>query len=226
MADLASDIMDEARVLLNDQAAANYTNTVLLPVVKKVYREAQQKIGNVGGPVVKEQTATLTIPALTTKITFSSSPALPAALLYPIQLQEKVSGEDDSRYMDMHEREWVPTTTQDTRLRWWSWIDDEIRFLGATVPVPILIRYYGGLAELAAANSPILILDAKSFMAARTAAIAAFSIGGSLQRAQVLQQEADDSLETLLERIVKNRQGVPVRRKKFKAFRWRPFWRT
>src|SRR5574342_633614 len=171
MSDTAVNVFDEARMLLNDVGATLYTNTVLLPPANKAYRELQQELGNNGIATTKEQSATLTVGAGTTVLNFTSSPALPAALLYPIQLFEKVSGEADDRFIEMHERPWVPYVQQEKRLRYWTWIDDEIRLIGATVPVPIRIRYFGGLAAFTGPTSAILVVDAVTFLAARVASI-------------------------------------------------------
>lgn len=221
---LLSEVTTETQALLNDASGKIWTQAILLPYQNKAYRELQQEIANVGGSVVKEQTAALTIPLAAVKITFSSTPALPAALLYPIQLLEKMAGQPDAEYTPMEERPWVPFATQGTRLLYWTWIDDEIRFLGATVAVPIIIRYMQGFANLIDGTSAVGILDSVTFLAARSAALASMLGGSNPTRAQVLQQDADRALDVLLNKIIKNRQGMPIRRRKFRSFRFRPFF--
>lgn len=223
----ATVVLDEARLLLNDVGAKLYTNTVLIPVLNKAYRELQQNFVDNSIATTKEQTAALTVLANTTVLNFTSSPPLPANLLYPIMLHEKFAGQADTEYSKMIERGWPPDLTRSDRLMYWTWEDDSIKLVGAIGTVVLRIRFYGSLAVIDNPSDSILILDAETFLAARTAAIAATVIGASPTRGQLLQGDAEQALGLLLSTNVKNRQAIPVRRRPFRAFRFggRLFWR-
>ena len=220
----ASVSLNEARILLNDVAAANFTDAVLLPFLRKAYRELQQNLVDNGISNNREQSATTTIPAGTTAWTFSSSPALPSTLLYPIQMKEKISGADDSTLVDMIQENWVPDIAQTSKLVYWAWIDSQIRFVGATADVPVQLRYFESLGAITDATTNITILDSETFLASRTAALAAMYAGGNPTRATALQQDAITALDLLLGTAVKERQSMPVRRRRFQAFGRRSFW--
>jgi len=222
---LASAALNEARLLLNDTAAKLYTDTILLPVLRKAYRELQQELVDNGIATAKEATAALTVPANTTAIVSGGTPALPTDLLYPIELHERFAGQTDIDYVEMDERPWPPDVTQISRLQYWTWAEGEIKTPGATGITVLRIRYWKDLAAIVDGTTNIPILDSTTFLAARTASIAAFSIGGAPTKSQVLQGDADKALETLLSTAVKNRQAMPVRRQPFRGFRRSFFWR-
>ena len=224
MATTAGDVMDFARVLLNDQGSSLFSNTALLPVLKIAYRELQQKMNLNGLAVDKEQSAAITIPALTLSIGFGTTPALPANLLYPIELKEKISGQPDATYTAMTRSPFVPDLTQVSRLMYWTWIQEEIRFVGATAAVPIYIRYYLNLASLVDSTTTIPILDCDIYLAYRTAAIAASTIGGMPTKGAILDNQAALALDDFLGIGVSNRQAMPVRRRPFRSFGRRSFW--
>jgi len=222
---LASVMLDEARVLLNDQGAKLYRNSVILPILRKAYRELQQNLADNGVSVSREQSANISVAALATSIAFGGTPALPTTLLYPISLQEKLSSEADKAFIPMTERTWLESQDMEERLRFWSWRDDTIQLIGSTVATVVRIRFWGSLTAIVDDTTNVPILDSETFLAARTAAIAAFVIGGSSEKADPLQSDADVALDLLLSRAVKNRQNQPTRRRRFQAFRNRQFWR-
>ena len=226
---LASVVLQEARVLLNDTALAGgklYTDTVLLPILRKAYRELQQELVDNGISTAKEATAALTVPANTIIIATGTTPPIPTDLLYPIMLHERFQGEADVNYVKMEEKAWPPDVTQTERLQFWTWAESEIKTPGATGITILRIRYWKDLAAIATAATDIPILDSTTFLAARTATIAAFTIGGAPSKSQSLQADAEGALVRLISTAVKNRQAMPVRRQPFRSFRrYGLFWR-
>lgn len=221
---LASVILTDARVLLNDQAGALFTDTVMLPVLRIAYKELQNSCNLHGIAVDKEQTAALNIPALATKITFTSTPALPSNLIYPIELKEKINGQPNATYVSMNRTPFVPNLTQVSRLVYWTWIQEEIRFVGATSVVPIIIRYYIDNTEIVDVSTDIPILNSGIYLTYKTAAIAAYTIGGSPTKGNKLESESLEKLDDFLGIGVSNRQAMPVRRRPFRSFGRRSFW--
>lgn len=222
----ASDVMTEARrVYLNDYEAKLATNVTLLPLLNKAYKDIQGELIDNGVSVAREKSSALTLPANTLTITFTSSPALPTNLLYPIRLDEKFSGQDDTFYIPMQERTWEPDLIQTERLNYWAWRDNEIKLVGATGTTLVRIKYWASKDEFVDPNSEVGIVDSTSYLAARTASIAAFTILANPTRASEIGREADRLKEVFLSISVKGRQNQPVMRRGFRAFR-NPYWRV
>lgn len=221
----ANDIMTEVRrVYLNDYDAKLATNVTLLPILNKAYKDIQGELIDNGVSVAREKSSALTLPANTTSITSSSSPALPSDLLYPIQLDEKFSGQDDTYYVSMEERTWEPDIAKTERLNYWAWRENEIKLVGATGTTIVRIKHWASRDTLADANSSIAIIDAASYLAARTAAIAAYTIMRNPTIAEGIGEEANRLKEVFLSISVKGRQNQPISRRPFRAFR-NPYWR-
>lgn len=207
MAVPASTPIGEAQALLNDPNGVSYTTAKLMPLLNKAYRELQTKLQKAGQSTAKEVSSDLTIVAGTTSL--SDGGQLPSDLLYPINLYEQINSE----FIRMQEKFWEPIIDQTTRLQYWNWREDEIKLVGATQDVVIRIRYMKGLPTLIDASSPLLILNCTTFLAARTAAIAALVIGENPTRGGALNDDATVAWEDLKMTQVKQRQSMPVRRR-------------
>jgi hypothetical protein len=85
MATLASDVLIEARGLLNDPSGAIYVTAPMLTLMNKVYRELQTKVSSFGVSTTKE-ISTVFLFAGTTYIGDGSN--LP--LLYPLWVQDVI----------------------------------------------------------------------------------------------------------------------------------------
>lgn len=227
---LASEALDEARFLLNDVGAKVFTNAILLPALKKSYRELRQAAADNGISVTREASDEIEIPQGNTVITFGATPpdpTLPDDLLYPIRLDEKFQNEDDTEYREMTETVWRPDQVASDRLQFWCWQEDEIKTPPASGITVVRIKYWKDLTALEDEDSEIAFLDSITFLAARTAALAAFSLGGSPTKASAFNEDAEKALNIFLSTSVKNRQALPVRRKPFRRYRWGygVFWR-
>jgi hypothetical protein len=207
--------MDLSRVFLNDTAKTLFTDAILLPVVKQIYDEvAMELIAN--GIPIENEIALITVPAGTTVLTYSTTPPIPADLFNPIELSERTSGSSDAwSYMD--EKRWDSNAvTQLETLRVWCWREQALNFVGATTIRQIRVKYQKVLAAIGTApNDTIDINGAKNYMAARVAAVAAEYMGGNETRAAALNKLASDYAHQVMNIAVRNRQGLPARRKPF-----------
>jgi len=217
---LAIVALDEARLLLNDVGAKLATNAVLLPFLKKAFRELQQNLVDNGVSTARATSAAITVPAAITGIFFTATPdpELPPNLLYPIELDEKLVGQDDINYTRMTESVWPLDLTAEIYRRFWAWNQDEILFPAATGDTIIRIRYWGSLPPIADETTNIEITDSETFLGSRTAALAALVIRKDAELASACAGDANQALGILLSTAVKNRQANPVRRRKFRSF--------
>ena len=212
MAVTAADALTECKFLLNDPSGNIYPDDRLLPLMQKAYRELQTKLLLNGLSVVKEYTTGTPIPVPAGTILLGDGTGLPTDLVYPIELWERPAG-STQLFEEMTERAWEPEIRPGSTLIYWDWREEEIKFVGATTNREVRIKFMKGLARITSAASPITVNNATTWLAARTAAIAAFVLGSNPTRAEGLNGDAGQALKDLLRYLVKRQQGLPVRRR-------------
>ena len=210
MAVLASQILQGVKPLLNDPQGIIYNDTALLPMLDKAYRELQIRLARAGMGVTKEVAMRINVDA---GVDFLGDAAgLPSGFLYPIELKEANAGSPLQDFAPMEERNWEPTFQQTTELRVWCWREEQIKFVGATTPRDVYIRYMKGLTRITDVNVPIQILNSELFLESRTAGISAAVLGENYTRAQALNTDAEQWYDVLIGTLVKRGQRMPVRR--------------
>ena len=213
---LAAVAFTTARSLLNDAAGTLWTDTVLLPFLQEAHRELQVRLDLEGIPVIKNISAILSVPSGNTNL--SQLPGFPTNLVKPELLKERKVGQLDRDFIEMNEVSFIPNEQQTDRLRYWSWIGEQITTLGATGATEVLIRYWGGLALPLSGADNLGFLYAENYIGPRTAAIAAGSVGNDTIRTQQ-GTEADAKLDFVIRMNVKGMQNLPVRRRPYRR-RW------
>src|SRR5262245_25200457 len=210
MALLASTLLAEIKPLLNDPQGLVYSDSALLPLLSKAYRELQTRLSRAGMGVTKEVAERVPVDA---NVTFLGDGAgLPTGILYPVELKEAPRGAPLQNFFLMDERNWEPNLERVSELRLWTWREEQIKFVGATTDRDVYIRYVKGLTPITDVNSPIQILNSELFLEARAAAIAAAVLGENTTRAGVLNQDAEMWYDVLIGGLVKRGQRHPVRR--------------
>lgn len=210
-----SDVIAEAQALLNDVGGARYTTSVLLPFVKKAWREIQQEMFQHGTAPIKEVSANLAVAATATAFT-----SQPTDLVYPIRLFERAStSSDPDDFVEMTEASWEPNEEPRTNLEVWAFREDTVIFRGATTAKTVRMHYKKSLIAIADQNTSLPLPDALTFLAARVGAIAAAVVGSNRDRAADLQQDANWHLGILLNNQVQTKQSLPIRRKPYSAWR-------
>jgi len=207
----AGDIMASAAVLLNDSAQFEWTDTALLPYLQKAWTEFKLRIKEQGVVDLKEISTTVSVP--TSKTTISTSDI--ADLSYPISLEERESGSSEL-WTPMEERNWEPNIDKDTCLLYWTWREQEVKLLGATVAREVRLKYIKSLGTLSSDLSVITIEDAELFLAARTAAIASALGNGNFERAQILDADAEIHFQTYLNIQTRAKQAFPIRHSRYR----------
>lgn len=208
MPDTASQVVVEAQGLLNDLSGTFYTFESLLPYLNKAYRELQDYYNLHGLKTTVDVSALVAVPASTTQLTTP-----PADLLRPITLSERTPSSSE-QFLEMDERSWEPDEVPTTRLRIWTWREESIWFLGATADRELRIRYVKSLGELTGVGSFVGIVNSKSALAARTAALGARYIGENPTRAEELDTETGRALDRLIVTAIRQSQGLPARRRR------------
>jgi hypothetical protein len=218
MAVLVGDILDRSAGLLNDVNKTQYTYAVMLPYYNIAQDDLQEKMELNNVPVTNERSVAITVPIATTVISFTSSPALPADLIEVQELGERLSGTSVD-YDHMTRREFLPAIVEQTEsLIWWTWQNQELRFIGATTPRQLQLDYIAArLPLITSTATPITLINARSFLQYRTAALCAEFVGENKVRADSLNGNALESLDSFLGISTKGRQAIAIRRRPFMA---------
>jgi hypothetical protein len=134
------------------------------------------------------------------------------------QLFERADGTTQD-WMEMKRCDFLPEITSTSNyLTWWTWQDQEIRFLGATSDREVKIHYTSqAIANVTASTSSIYVYNAIAPLAFKTASLCARYIGENPSRADSLQMEANTAYEYFLAILVKESQVNASRRRPFMA---------
>lgn len=209
---LAGDVMTVTKTaLLNDPNGAIYPDVAMYPVMNKCYKELQTKLTRMGIPTIKEVDDQIIVPANTKALIEGG--LLPPNLILPVWLGERAVG-STLRYEPMSERSWDPNMGPANQLIYWVWREDQIKFVGATTDRDVMIRYKKSLNKIQDANSEIPILNCEVWLAQRTAAVAAGTIGSNPTRAKMLNDDLIYIWDDFCGTLVHKDQSRPVRRRR------------
>lgn len=208
---IASDVMLEAAsVYLNDRARAHYDDTVLLPYLKKAYKDLQLEMFLQGSVVLEEtSSAALLLPALSVSMTDSA--ILPSDLIEPVEVFERVGINDAWEPLGLET--WEPTTNpvDFQYLNVYTWREQDIKFRGCNRAMYVMLHYRKELSSITGANSAIAVFNSSPYLSAKTAFYAAGFGGGNTTRAQAALSGAETALSKLNQVQVRENQH-PVRR--------------
>jgi len=208
MAILASDVMAGAAVLLNDAGQRFYTNSKLLPYVKKVYRDLEQLYDLNGLRSLDEISTDILVTAGSLTVT------APSDLVYPIKLEERTPNSTEE-WIPMTERRWEPDLPQGPSLNYWVFREEQIQLVGASQDREVRVFYKKSLSPVTGDNSVIALAGSQSYLESHVAALASKFIGENYDRGKELDLESGLMLNALLGINTKSQQGRPVRRKRF-----------
>lgn len=219
---LASAVLDEAAGLLNDQARATFTYTNMLPYLSKANDELETQLALNGVSILKQQSAVSTINIGTALL------PLPVDLLTPLEMWERLAGTAET-YVSMDEVDFPPEEIAGPDLRFWAYENLLLKIgpansAGALTAREVKLNYTRLLTSITSQASAIEVQKSKTFLAERTAGLAARFIGENGNRADVLDTWAlgpnrdfeGGSIADCVRIFVRNNQGFGVRRKGYK----------
>ena len=211
------DAIQNAAALLNDAAQNTYTNAILTPYFRKAYTELVDKLDIIGAPVIREQTAVLTVPANTTRIAASgTTPLLPADMSLPLEVKERPTGSSiNILYNPMQQKAWEPNVVPGVNLTYWTWRENEIKLPGATQSIDIIISYLKDL-PIPTSGLALAITPSYVYLSARTAELAASKIMEDKDRALDLKIDAKEAMDKIETYAILGMQNYPVRRQPYR----------
>lgn len=211
--------MDAAAALLNDVAKSTYSYTVQIPYLNMALRELQELFELNEVPVTDETSSTLTVPASTSEITFTSTPALPSDLIEPKLLWE--SSASVGPYVPMTRVNFLPLSELGVEISQfieYVWAGQKIKVLPANATIYLKIDYVRNLfATVTTSTDSIGIINAISFLQYRTAGLVAEHVEENKPRADQLNADASLSLDRVIGIGSKGRQAIFIRHRPFRA---------
>ena len=208
--------------LQNDTAQSVYTDAACLPYLNIALDELQEyfELNNI--PVTNDVSAVLNVLLGTSVISFTSSPALPSDLIEIQRLWESPEGEN--AYVPMTRKEFIPhnleTGTAINRFGVWAWVEQQIKLIAANVDIDLKLDYIKSIfatpIAIGAVGVDLPIINCKTFLGYRTAALCAHFIGANKTRADELNGFATIALDRTLGIATKGRQSIQTRRRPFR----------
>lgn len=195
----AGDVMDLAASLLNDAAKTLFTYTIQIPYLNMAINEMEETIQQNNLPVSNRVSSPITITAGTVDVG-GSGPALPSGLLEVQGIMERAASSSDA-YEVMTRQEFLSyQTVVGTKLNIWTWQNQKILFIGASTNREIRINFLSSvLSAVTASSDTITLFNCKTFLAYRTAGLAAQFVGENKTRADELNMFAAMALDRFID---------------------------
>jgi hypothetical protein len=202
MAVQVEDVLNTARMFLNDLSTPIqlWTDTILMPMYTRAHQELQVILRQRAAPVMKAST-TVNLASGQTSI------PSPSDLIAPIQLWEGFQlavGTYASPTLMTEVDLPFPIVAPTLFLRLWSWDGNVMTTTGATTTKIVFLSYWRSLPlpTLPVGTQTLIIPDGEMWLAPRTAAIAAASVGEEATSAAAASNAA-----TMLEAVVLANRG-------------------
>jgi hypothetical protein len=218
----AEDALALARALVNDTAAAVFTDALLMPLLNSAYRGLQRELAENGVSVLAEQ-QDISLPVngstgvTNMELSDVSSPQLPTDCLMPHMLWERATANTSDVFVPMEKFTSggsMLNLQPSSYLRLWEWREDKINLVGATQAITVRLRYEKILPQLTLGTDPVQIRSASDPLGYATAALAARSRGARALAADLL-GAAQMATENLIQRYVRPEQFKSRRRKPY-----------
>ena len=207
----AKEILDTVRTIyLNDPSGLIFTDAKLLPILQTVYGYLQTALERNGIQCKYKISAPITVPAGATQL-----PWIPSDFMWPVKLQERLSGSTDL-YTDMVDRRWTPQVLPTDKLIYYSWNNEQFLLVGATTNRDVLLYYWANFPSIVDQNSTVFG-KSEQYLAAKVAAVVHSFISQNMTLAQLADQAAESNLEEIIGIFTKKQ--MPVRRKPYIPFR-------
>lgn len=221
----AGEVLDRVAILLNDPAKTDYTYAAMLPYLNIAIDELLENLEESNAPSTNNASTLFTTIILEigqNRINppeHEQGPRYTGDMVEIQEIGERTAGSNDP-FIRMDKKELIRSFPPTSSLLVWSWERNIIRFNpnGATSRREIEIRYITFAAGLVAGELSIIpIINSRSFLAFKTAALCAFYIGENDTRAGVLEGMAAKALERIEGISNKGKQQIMTRHRPFRA---------
>lgn len=218
----AGEVMDRSAALMNDPAKTDYTYDAQLPYLNMAIDELVESLEESNSSPTNQTSAVITLTVGQNMITpaeHATTPHYPVDLVEIQEVGERAAGSSD-KFNTLSRKEFPETFPASTSLLFWSWEDQCIKFNpnGATGDREIQLRYVRKAIVLAEDEFTVIgAINARSYLAYKTASLCSQFIGENESRAGLLDNKAEVALERLLGVNNKGRQQIMTRHRPFRA---------
>ena len=214
---LASDVMDSSAALLNDNAKRRFTYAVQIPYLNMALDELREVLQLNNAPLTNKVDETIVILAGVLDVG-GGGPSLPTDLIEIQDIYERQNGLNED-WQPMTRVDFLPQFVQQVEsLTYWTWQGQQIRFLGAVTDRQLRINYISdNVPVVHAQTTKIAVINAKTFLFYRTAALLAQFVGENKERSDDLNVNAILAIDRLTGIEAKARQAIFTRRRPFQA---------
>lgn len=220
----AAKVMDRAASLMNDTAKTTYTYVAQLPYLNMAVDELQEAFELNNIPVTNQTAAIISVAVGTLMIGpvdgigATPPPNYPVDLVEIQGLYERLTGSNDP-FVPMTQREFLPHALDNLpteSLSYWIFKDQRIEFIGALTPRDIRIDYIKAIfPDEVISSTTIGVINARSFLYYRTAALCSQFIGENKSRSDELNSFAQLAIDRVIGIGVKGKQSIVTRRRPF-----------
>lgn len=203
-----------ARSLLGDDSFSTWTDATLMPKIVQAHGEMVSKLALNGLPSVRQRTVTVTIAIAVTTMGVNQ----PSNLIKPIKIKEKATADDVSKFIDMAKKDFLPNIVATETLRYWSYNEEVIEFIGATSSRDVKLYYEANLTAPTKVTDTLVIPLSETFLGPRIVALCmsrSTQKGGNRDLFETASKMAEDNLSMIVRTEVKGEQSLPVRRRPF-----------
>lgn len=208
---LASEVLDQSLIFLNDTQQTLFTYTVQLPYLKKASEDLEKELIAHGISVQRVVSSVISVAANSAYLT------LPADFLLPISLKERAVGQNDDDWVDLDEKPVEPPSEPTSDIGIWAFRDNKVYLRECTIDKEVELEYIRSLATISSQSSLIDVVLSKGYLAARTAELCARYIGmNSTHANEIYAREVIPALDNVIRAYVLAGQAANrARRKSF-----------
>jgi hypothetical protein len=196
-----------ARVNLNDAAGTQFVDAVLQPFFDQAHMELMVQMELHQIPVVKDTPANIDVPASPNAVHVLT---MPVDFIRTIKVEEKADNAADAQFTEVDEVNDVYNIVVDSRLRFYMWSENEIKFPRCNAARDVRLTYTKAIPTPTTGNISMQLVQL--YLSNRTASLAVMYIMQDETRAKALKDDADLWLGRIMTILVRNRQSLPARR--------------
>jgi len=201
----AASVMDKAASLMNDTLKTVYTYAAQMPYLNMALNELEEHFQLNNIPVTDKLSASITVPAGTTSINAFDGIGAGPVPRYPQDLVEVQSVKTRT----------VGSADQYSLINWW-WEEQKIKFDSSDLAREFQIDYIATIfPEITNQAAVIGVINARTFLFYRTAALCTQFIGENASRATELNNFAVLALDRVTGIGTKAKQYINTRRRPF-----------
>jgi hypothetical protein len=215
----AANVMDRAAVYMNDAAKSIYTYTVQIPHLNSALQNLQEYFELHGIGTTQKTSALINVPSGTTTIGFGTG--LPSDLIEPQAVWEKREGTDGYTLVD--KRNYLPHNLEGIDTSYfgvYTWNGQQLEFMPSNIDIDIKIDYIKELlSQVTSSADVITLVNARSFLEYKTAALLAEFVAENPTRAANLEMKAELARDVAAGINIKGKQSIVTRRRPMRRTR-------